>query len=386
MDFDKIFLKEACPTSMGGQAIIEGIMMRGAKGIAVAIRMADGSIRLKTQRTKEPSAIAKIPILRGIFAFGTALVSGTKILMEGAEILENYENEHAEELEKLRLEVLEEEKARENNTESREETREKKKRIYGNFQAGSYEKDKVSIWMEEKFGKQVAWNMMIYFSVIVALLFTVGVFIIAPTAIVNGFKVLTENHIALNLIEGIVRIIMFIVYIWAISRMTEIKRVFQFHGAEHKVIHCFENNLALTPENSQQFYTLHPRCGTSFLMFVMVVSLVLFSLLGWPNLLWRIGSRILLIPVVAGLSYELLKWAGKSNSAFVKILSMPGLYLQKLTTKEPEEEHLEISIIAMKAVIFDDERKAELDICLPNYDAFTDEVFKGEKIEREIVD
>jgi uncharacterized protein YqhQ len=144
---------------------------------------------------------------------------------------------------------------------------------------------------------------------------------------------------------------MFIVYIVVISRMEDIRRVFEYHGAEHKTIHCFENNLELTPANAQTFYTLHPRCGTSFLMFVMVISLVLFSLLGWPSLFWRILSRLLLIPVVAGISYELLKWAGRSDNIVVRILSMPGLYLQKLTTRPPDDQQLEVAIVSLKAVL-----------------------------------
>ncbi len=356
MDFSKIFLKEACPTSVGGQAIIEGIMMKGKSRTAIAVRMPDGAIRLKTEKLKKPSAISKIPIIRGIFAFVSALVMGTRIMMEGAEMLEVYENENAERLAKLR----------------REEENQEKYQLDENI----YKKDKITIWLENKFGEKVAWNIMIYTSVVIALIFTIGVFVILPTVVVNWCKIFTTNHIYLNLIEGFVRIFMFIIYIWAISHMKDIKRVFQFHGAEHKAIHCFENNLELTPENSQKFYTLHPRCGTSFLMFVMVISLILFSLLGWPNLLWRIGSRILLIPIVAGLSYELLKWAGMTDNWLVKILSMPGLYLQKLTTKEPDIEHLEISIVAMKAVLNEKDREEELDICMPNYEAFTEEIFE----------
>ena len=160
----------------------------------------------------------------------------------------------------------------------------------------------------------------------------------------------TQNEILLNLFEGILRIAIFILYIVLIARMEEIKRVFQYHGAEHKTIHCYENGLELTPENAQQFYTLHPRCGTSFLVFVMVIALALFSFLGWPNLFWRIVSRLLLLPVIAGISYELLRWAGRSDNLIVKILSMPGLWLQKLTTNEPDESQLEVAIAAMKAV------------------------------------
>ena len=148
---------------------------------------------------------------------------------------------------------------------------------------------------------------------------------------------------------------MFLVYLSIISRMEDIKRVFQYHGAEHKTIHCFENGLELTPENAQSFYTLHPRCGTSFLMFVMIISLVLFSLLGWPTLFWRLTSRILLIPVVAGISYELLKWAGRSDNIVVRVLSLPGLYLQKITTNEPDEKQLEVAIASLKAVLVNSE-------------------------------
>ena len=213
------------------------------------------------------------------------------------------------------------------------------------------EEDKVFLWLEKKFGKKGAWNAMLYFSVILALIFTVGIFIIAPTAAVNLLKHITKNQVTLNLAEGVLRIVLFVLYVALISRMADIKKVFQFHGAEHKCIHCYENRLPLTLANCQEFYTLHPRCGTSFLMFVMVISLVLFSLLGWPNLLLRILSRLLLLPVVAGLSYELLRWAGKSDNIVVKILSMPGLWLQKLTTREPTENQLQVAIAAMEAVL-----------------------------------
>ena len=140
-------------------------------------------------------------------------------------------------------------------------------------------------------------------------------------------------------------------YVWAISFMGEIKRVFQYHGAEHKTIHCYESGLELTPENCRQFPTLHPRCGTSFLMFVFIIAFALHFLLGWPNLALRIISRLLLLPVIAGLSYELLRWAGKGDSLVVKILSIPGLYLQKITTKEPDDKQLEVAIASINAVL-----------------------------------
>ena len=213
------------------------------------------------------------------------------------------------------------------------------------------EEDKLDQWMKKTFGEKGAWNIMIYLSVILALVMTIGMFILLPTVVANLLKPVIDSDFAFNLVEGIMRIVIFVVYLALISRMKDIQTVFQYHGAEHKCIHCFENNLELTPANAQQFYTLHPRCGTSFLLFVMVISFVLHLFLGWPNLALRIISRLLLVPVVAGLSYELLKWAGRSDNWLVKILSLPGLYLQKLTTNEPSDEQLEVAIAAMKAVM-----------------------------------
>lgn len=359
MDLSKIFLKEACPTSVGGQAVMEGIMMRGEERTAIAVRMPDGTIHLKTEKLKPKGRVAKVPIVRGVVSFGSALVTGTKTLMYSAEVLEKYENDHAEELAKIR------EEQRAAGTDD------------GTIKGPEYyEKDKFTLWVEKHFGEKAAWNIMIYASVVLALVFTVGIFIVVPTIAVNWCSILTQNEIVLNLIEGILRIVLFAVYILLISKMEDIKRVFQFHGAEHKSIHCFENGLELTPKNCQQFYTLHPRCGTSFLMFIMVISLILFSLLGWPNLFWRVTSRVLLIPVIAGLSYELLKWAGRSDNSLVRILSLPGIYLQKLTTKEPDEKQLEVAIIAMKAVMVPKETE-ELNLYMPNYEAYTKEVLLG---------
>lgn len=354
MDFSKIFLEKACPTSIGGQAIIEGIMMRGSDRTAIAVRLPDGAVHLKTEKLTAPSGVMKIPLIRGVFSFASALVVGTKTLMYSADVLERYERENAE-----RLAIFREQKKASGETVS---------------EAGAYEKDKVTIFLEKHLGEKGAWNFLMYFSAIIAVVFSVAVFILLPTALVNFLQLYISSGIALNLIEGVFRILLFIVYILLISKMPDIRRVFQFHGAEHKCIHCFENNLELTPANCQEFYTLHPRCGTSFLMFVMIISLILFSLLGWPNLLLRVASRLLLLPVIAGLSYEVLKLAGRSNSSIVKILSLPGLYLQKITTKEPDTEHLEMAIIAMKAVLVPKDTP-EISIYLPSYDAFSDSDF-----------
>lgn len=308
MDLSKIFLKDACPTSIGGQAVMEGVMMRGPERTAVALRLEDGRIHIKTEPNKKSSKFSKVPIIRGVFAFVSSMVVGMKALLYSADVIEaNMEYEE--------------------------------------------EPGKLEKWATEKFGDKFVWNMMIYMSVLLAIVMTVGIFILLPTFAVNWLACFTDSYILLNLAEGILRIVIFVIYILAISRMEDIKRVFQYHGAEHKTIHCFENGLELTPENADGFYTLHPRCGTSFLMFVMVISLILFSLFGWPNIWMRLLSRILLIPVVAGLSYELLKLAGRSDNMLVKILSLPGIYLQKLTTKNPSLEQLEIAIVSMKAVL-----------------------------------
>ena len=308
MDLNKIFLKNACPTSIGGQAIMEGIMMRGPEKTAVAVRLADGSIHMKTQPTPKMNRWAKVPLIRGVVNFVSSMIQGTKVLMYSADVLEeNYPDE--------------------------------------------YEKDKFDIWMEEKFGKEKAWKVLMAFSVLIAIVLAVSIFMLLPTVVVGWLSAVTDSIILLNLAEGVVRMIIFIGYILLISKMKDIRTVFEYHGAEHKTIHCFENNLELTPENAQQFYTLHPRCGTSFLMFVMVIAVLAHALMGWPNVWIRIISRILVLPLIAGVSYELLKWAGRSDNWIVKILSLPGIYLQKLTTKEPNEKQLEVAIAAMKAVL-----------------------------------
>ncbi len=306
MDLKKIFLKDACPTKMGGQAVMEGIMMKGEKKTALAVRLPDGTIRVDTQITKTYGKWMKIPLVRGVIAFADSLVYGTKTLMRSAEMLEEGDDEE-------------------------------------------YEPTRFEAWAENKFGSKGLWNIMLYTSVVLALAFSIGVFIILPTGAVNLMKHFTDSVFWLNFVEGVLRIAMFVAYVWAVSFMPDIRRVFQYHGAEHKTIHCFENGLDLAPENARQFPTLHPRCGTSFLMFVFIIAFACHFLLGWPSLALRIITRLLLLPVIAGLSYELLKWAGRSDNIVVKILSLPGLYLQKITTKEPDDSMLEVAIAGVNA-------------------------------------
>lgn len=325
MDFSKIFIKDARPTKVGGQAVLEGIMMKGADRTAVTVRLPDGSMYIKTKKLKPRSKWYKVPIIRGCLIFINSLVTGVGTLMDSAALLEKYDPAYS---------VDEEDEGR------------------------------FSKWIRNRFGENALMTLTLIMSVVIALAFTIVIFIIGPTWVVDFFGKWIENKVALNLIEGVFRIILFVLYVVLISNMSDIKKVFQFHGAEHQCIHCYEGDLELAPENCSKYETLHPRCGTSFLMFVMVIALLLFSLLGWPNLLIRIASRLLLIPIIAGLSYELLKWAGSSVSFVVKILSVPGLLLQKLTTKKPTFEQLEVAIASLHAVLVPSEE--------PEIDGFCD--------------
>ncbi|MGI6721212.1 MAG: DUF1385 domain-containing protein [Anaerovoracaceae bacterium] len=313
MDLKKIFIKDANPTKVGGQAVLEGIMMKGAERTSIALRLPDGGIHIKTEKNPRPGKLTRVPLIRGAIVFFASLVQGIRTLMYSADVLAQYEDDEEEQQPE--------------------------------------EQGRFTSWLEEKYGEKAVWNFMLYSSLFLAIVFSVGIFMIGPTILTSAMKHITTNEILLNLFEGVLRIALFILYIVIVSKMPDIRRTFEYHGAEHKCIHCYENGLELTPANCQTFYTLHPRCGTSFLMFVLVIALILFSLLGWPNLLWRILSRVLLIPVIAGLSYELLKWAGSTDNWFVKILSIPGLALQKITTAQPDDSELEVAIAAMKAVL-----------------------------------
>ena len=312
IDYNKIFVKGACPTSIAGQAVMEGVMMQGPDRVALAMRLPSGELYLKTKLKKKQSRAVKIPFVRGVVSFVNALVGGMGTLMESADILETYAPEEYAE-----------------------------------------EPGKLEAWINKKFGDKAAWNFMMTTALLFAVVVSVIFFIILPTWVVNFLGKWVPNAIVLNLVEGILRIAMFVGYVAAIRRMDDIKTLFQYHGAEHKSIHCFENDRVLCPENAEEFYTLHPRCGTSFLVFVLIISLLLFSFLGWPNLAMRILSRILLVPVIASISFELLRWAGRSNGKIVRILSWPGLQLQRLTTAEPNRDQLEVALLSLKAVLVD---------------------------------
>lgn len=292
------------PKSVGGQAVIEGVMMKGAEDYSIAVRKPDGEIIVKKEKLKENRKhISKIPIIRGIYAFVDSMVLGVKSLMYSAEFIE-------------------------------EEEEEKSKK-------------------PSKFDKFLNDNI-IWISVVISVAFSVGLFILLPTVVVDVFRIYTSNKLILNGLEGIARIVIFLAYIMAVSRMKDIQRVFEYHGAEHKSIFCYEYGEELTVENVRKYGRLHPRCGTSFLFIVMIVSILLFSMFSWSGVLMRLLTRIILIPFVAGISYEIIKWAGKSRSKLSCIVSAPGMWLQKITTREPDDRQIEVAIEALKNVLVSD--------------------------------
>ncbi len=295
-------------SNIGGQALIEGVMMRGKNTIAIAIRKADGTIDIKVEPVKSMgnSPLVKWPLLRGVFGLVSSMVVGTKALAWSAEAYSEVDD--------------------------------------------SYEMSKFEKWLTEKMGDK-ADSIIVAISMVLALFMAFFLFGALPTLVINFLKSVTENRWVLTSAEGILKIVVFITYIGAISFMKDIKRVFQYHGAEHKAIHCLENNKELTVENVKGFTKLHPRCGTSFLMIVLVVSILVFSFISWSNIWMRIGLKIVFMPLIAGIAYEIIKWAGKNDNALVHMVSYPGLMMQKLTTKEPDDQQIEVAIAALKKVL-----------------------------------
>lgn len=291
-------------TSIGGMALLEGIMMLGPEKKAIAVRKPDGEIDLSVEPLTHNKKIRKIPLVRGVYGIFAQMVYGIKALMHAAKFVD--------------LEDEEEEPSK-------------------------FEK-----WMERKFGDK-SFNVIIYFSVTLAMLFSVGLFILLPNLIASIFT--TGNVIWNNLIEGLIRVLIFFGYIVLVSRMKDIKRVWMYHGAEHKTISCYENDDELTVENARKYTTKHKRCGTSFMFIVLIVSVLVFSFTGWNSIWINLLARLLLIPLVAGIAYEIIKFAGRSDGLFSKIASAPGLFFQRFTTKEPTDDMLEVAIEAFKAVI-----------------------------------
>lgn len=311
--------KKVKKTSIGGQAVLEGVMMRGRCGVATAVRDSDGIIRIEAERITPPekkSIFVRLPIIRGIVNFFSSLVTGTKILMRSAE-------------------------------------------VYG---GDDDEPSKFEKWLAKTFKIDVM-DVVLFFGVALGLVFSIALFFILPTFLGGLIGKAAPNMppIVKNLIEGGIRILIFVGYILFTSLLKDIKRTYMYHGAEHKTITCYEKGLDLTVENVKKCRRVHDRCGTTFMFFVMFVSILVYSVFGaiFPVLNENVGlkmlSRIVLLPLIAGLSYELLKLLAKTDSPLVLPLKAPGLLLQMLTTKEPDEQMMEVAIAAFDKVLKMDE-------------------------------
>ncbi len=293
-------------TSIGGQALIEGVMMKGPSVTAMAVRNPKGEIVTSEWQTHKGGKPwhKKTPFVRGAFEFVSMMMLGYKCLMKSADMAE--------------IELDDE--------------------------------SKLDRWIKNKFGDK-ATDIITYIALIMAIGLAVGLFFVLPTFITGFFQSIIPNETVLSFVETTVKITLFVLYLVAISRLEDIRRVFMYHGAEHKTIFCYERGMELTVENVRDCPRFHPRCGTSFLLIVMVVSAVTFSFLGWGSLLLRTVLKVLLLPVVVGISYEIIKFAGRHDNILTRAISAPGMWLQALTTAEPDDSMIEVAIAAMTPCI-----------------------------------
>ncbi len=314
---------EKFKTMIGGQALIEGIMMRGPEKDAVVIRGRDGlTVEVKPRKLNPPGSFKNWPFFRGMFSFFDAQVTGVKALMRSADLApEEYQEEPS----------------------------------------------KFDKWLEDKLGNEKFQQAIIGVAVAMGMGLSIGLFFLLPMVVVGFFDRWITSTIALNLVEGIVRMGIFVGYMLLVSRMEEMKRVFSYHGAEHKTIRCYEAGLPLTVENVRIQTRLHPRCGTSFLLVVMVISILVFSVASSGLLtlipaleamrgsfLYRlimIAFKLLLLPVIVGITYEINRWCGRTDNGFTRMLSAPGMWMQNFTTNEPDDTMIEVAITAVEAVL-----------------------------------
>ena len=315
--------QEKFKTMIGGQALIEGIMMRGPEKDAVVVRTKDElKVEVTPRKIHPKGTFYTWPIIRGVVGFFDSQVTGVKALMKSADL-------------------------------SPEETPE--------------EPSKLDLWLEKKLGDKRFQNLIISVAVVLGLAMSIGLFFLLPMLVGSVLTNFIDNNLVLNLVEGIVRIIIFVTYITLISQMKDMKRVFAYHGAEHKTIRCYEAGLPLTVENIRVQTRLHPRCGTSFLLVVMILSILVFSVASSlllaiiPALadmrgeflysLIMIVFKLLLLPLIVGISYEINRWVGRNDNRFTKALTAPGMWFQNFTTCEPDDSMIEVAITAVEAVL-----------------------------------
>ena len=314
---------EKFKTMIGGQALIEGIMMRGPDKDAIVVRGKDGlSVETMERKKNPPKSYKNLPFIRGVFNFFDAQVVGIKALLHSADL-------------------------------APEEMQE--------------EPSKFDLWLEKKLGNEKFQQAIVGIAVAMGLGLSIVLFFLLPMVIGGFFDRWIGSTLALNLVEGVIRMVIFLAYMFLVSRMQEMKRVFAYHGAEHKTIRCYEAGLPLTVENVRMQTRLHPRCGTSFLLVVMVISILVFSvassalLAAAPALeairgtfgyrLLMIAFKLLLLPIVVGITYEINRWAGRHDGGFTRILTAPGMWLQNFTTNEPDDSMIEVGIAAVEAVL-----------------------------------
>ena len=293
-------------SGIGGQAVLEGVMMKNKEKYAVAVRKPDGEIEVEVetyQGLAHGSKFKELPFIRGIFNFLDSLILGTRALNHSASF---YEEEEGKET----------------------------------------KFDKAMDKMSGGNGEKLLSGIVTVISIMLA----VGIFIVLPYFISSLFDSFIRNRSLMAIIEGVIRIALFLLYVWGISAMKDIRRLYQYHGAEHKCINCIEKGRPLTVHNVMRSSRLHKRCGTSFIFFVMLVSIVLFFFIQVDNVAEKVILRILLMPVVAGISYEIIRLAGRTDNVFIKILSAPGMWIQRMTTREPDESMAEVAIASVEAV------------------------------------
>lgn len=305
-----------CPkfkTMCGGQALIEGILMRGPEKEAIVVRKPDGDLEVKVDPltlTKTRHPWLALPLLRGPINFVDSMVHGVKALMYSAEFYPEDEDAPAE-------------------------------------------PSKLDAWLERHLGNEKALSVVVTLSVILGLGFSILLFFILPTLITGFLTRWVESRLVLSLVEGLVRMAIFLVYLILMSKMKDMKRVFRYHGAEHQTIFCYENGLPLTVENVRRMPRHHPRCGTSFLFVIMFVAILVHAVLGfgWDNTWLRLAVRLLSLPVIVSITYEINRFVGRHDNAFTRVLTAPGLWLQNWTTAEPDDSMIEVGIRALSEVL-----------------------------------
>ena len=298
---------------IGGQAVMEGVMMKNGDKYAVAVRRPDQKIEVKVVdyvSIGAKSAFFRIPIIRGVVNFIESLVIGVKTLMYSASFYDEEEDSEGSD--------------KENKPKKKELTPEQQKR---------------------------SDDLVMYGTVAFSLVFAIALFMMLPAFIGELIGRVVDSRVLMSAIEGVIRLVIFLGYVALISLMKDIQRVFMYHGAEHKTINCFEAGVSLTPENVKKYSRYHKRCGTSFLFIVMIVSIIVFMFIDAPSAWLRLLIRLLLVPVIAGISYEFIMFAGRSDSWISNVLSAPGKWVQRLTTREPDLDMIEVAIASVEAVI-----------------------------------